>query len=184
MDSKKFTTEEMQAILQRAIERRSRLGEISYSDLSATAQELGIDEKELELAIREHLSGGGIEEARKQWLRNRKKKFYEHLRTYIIINSFLAGLNFFIGGGLWFIYPLLGWGIGLTFDAMSTFWPDENHVERGAQRLLRKQQSPKKHEFSINSGEIKAKSGKYSIDISSGKIIISNGDKHIEINGK
>ncbi len=183
MDSKKFTNEEMQAILQRAIERRSRDGEISYSDLSATASELGIDEQDLEQAIREHFDGGGIEEARKQWLKNRKKKFYEHLRTYLVINGFLTASSLW-SGKTWFIFPLLGWGIGLVFDAMSTFWPDEEKVERGAQRLMRKQKGTKKSEWKENSGEIKAKSGKYSIDISSGKIIISNGDKHIEINGK
>lgn len=183
MNSKKFTNEEMQAILQRAIERRSRDGEISYSDLSATAQELGIDEHDLEHAIREHFEGGGIVEARKQWLNSKKKKFYEHLRTYVVINGFLAALSLW-SDKTWFIFPLLGWGIGLAFDAMSTFWPDEEKVERGAQRLLRKQKTTKKSEWKASPGEIKAKSGKYSIDISSGKIIISNGDKHIEINGK
>jgi len=183
MNSKKFTNDEMQAILKRAIERRAQSGEISYSDLQATANELGIDEKELEDAIREHFDGGGIDEARKIWLNNRKKKFFQHLRTYLIINGFLAGLSL-LGGGNWFIYPLLGWGIGLAFDAASTFWPDEKQIERGANRILRKQKSTTKTNFNIGKGEIKAKSGKYSIDISSGKIIISNGDKHIEINGK
>lgn len=184
MDKKQFTNEEMQAILQKAINRKSRSGEISYSDLSETAKELGIDEQELELAIKEHYEGGGIESARLEWMRIRKKKFYDHVLSYVIINSFLTALNIMTGGGNWFVYPLLGWGIGLAFDTASTFWPDEKLVERGAERILRKRKSSRKSSFNISSGEIKAKSGKYSIDISSGKIIISNGDKHFEINGK
>ncbi|MBI3260627.1 MAG: 2TM domain-containing protein [Ignavibacteriae bacterium] len=183
MNSKKFTNEEMQAILQRAMERRSHAGEISYSDLSSTAQELGIDEHDLEQAIQDHLDGGGIVEARKQWIRSKRKKFYEHLGTYLIVNTFLAGMSL-LSGGYWFIFPLFGWGIAIALDAMGAFFPDEEKIERGAERLLRKQKTSKKLESELKNSNVKAKSGKYSINISNGKIIITNGDKHFEINGK
>ncbi len=183
MNSQKFTNDEMQAILKRAMERKSHSGEISYSDLSSTAQELGIDEHDLEQAIREHFDGDGIVEARRQWIRNKRKKFYEHLGTYLIVNTFLAGMSL-LGGSMWFVFPLLGWGIGVALDAMGAFFPDDEKVERGAEKLLRKQKTSKKLESEFSNSNTKYKSKKYSIDISNGKIIITNGDKHIEINGK
>lgn len=183
MNSQKFTNDEMQAILKRAMERRSHSGEISYSDLSATAKELGIDEQDLDQAVREHFDGDGIVEARRQWLRNKRKKFYEHLATYIIVNAFLAGMSL-LSGDMWFVYPLLGWGIGVAFDAMSAFFPDDEKVQRGAEKLLRKQQAARKLEPEFENSNTKFKPKKHSIDISNGKIIITNGDKHIEINGK
>ncbi len=50
------------------------------------------------------------------------KEFYSHLFTYILVNSILITLNLFNSkGGYWFIYPLLGWGIGLFSHAANTF---------------------------------------------------------------
>ena len=43
-----------------------------------------------------------------------KKKFYKHLSSFITVNIFLFLLNIFTSPGhFWFIYPLLGWGMGL-----------------------------------------------------------------------
>ncbi|MBA5793692.1 2TM domain-containing protein [Flavobacterium sp. xlx-214] len=50
------------------------------------------------------------------------KGFYIHLITYICVNSFFIIINLLKpNDGYWFIFPLLGWGIGLFADAAGTF---------------------------------------------------------------
>lgn len=49
------------------------------------------------------------------------KGFYAHLAIYIAVNTGLLLINLVSGGGLWFSWPLLGWGIGLMAHALSVF---------------------------------------------------------------
>ncbi len=50
------------------------------------------------------------------------KEFYIHLIIYICVNSFLIIVNLLnSSSGYWFIFPLLGWGIGLLSHAAGTF---------------------------------------------------------------
>jgi hypothetical protein len=55
----------------------------------------------------------------------RKKKrlnFYRNLIAFVIINTALIIINLLTSPGhLWFYWPMLGWGIGLAFQAFSTF---------------------------------------------------------------
>ena len=50
------------------------------------------------------------------------KGFYGNLTSYIIVNTGLMILNLMTSPQhLWFIYPLLGWGIGIALHAMKVF---------------------------------------------------------------
>lgn|SRR5690606_34546806 len=50
------------------------------------------------------------------------KEFYIHLIVYICVNSFFIIINLLNKkDGYWFIFPLLGWGIGLFSHAAGTF---------------------------------------------------------------
>ena len=50
------------------------------------------------------------------------KDFYQHFMVYVAVNSFLIILNMVTSTDhWWFIYPLLGWGIGLAAHAIATF---------------------------------------------------------------
>lgn len=50
------------------------------------------------------------------------KGFYFHLITYILINAVLIVINLLTSPEyLWFIWPLIGWGIGLVIHAFSVF---------------------------------------------------------------
>ena len=50
------------------------------------------------------------------------KGFYGNLTSYIIVNTGLMILNLVTSPKqLWFIYPLLGWGIGVAIHAMKVF---------------------------------------------------------------
>jgi hypothetical protein len=51
-----------------------------------------------------------------------EKGFYVHLVTYVVVISGLFVINALTGSGRWwFVWPAIGWGIGLTIHALSTF---------------------------------------------------------------
>jgi uncharacterized membrane protein len=48
--------------------------------------------------------------------------FYIHLAAYLAVNAALVGVNLLTTPGrLWFLWPLLGWGIGLLAHALAAF---------------------------------------------------------------
>lgn len=50
------------------------------------------------------------------------RSFYHHALIYLVVNSLLAAVNLLTDPGrIWFVYPLLGWGIGLAIHALNTF---------------------------------------------------------------
>jgi hypothetical protein len=50
------------------------------------------------------------------------KGFYIHLTVYVVVNLILFSINMITSpGSLWFFWPLMGWGIGFAFHALSVF---------------------------------------------------------------
>jgi len=50
------------------------------------------------------------------------KEFYIHLIVYICVNSFFIIITLLNNdGNYWFLFPLIGWGIGLFSHAAGTF---------------------------------------------------------------
>ena len=48
--------------------------------------------------------------------------FYVHLVVYIVVNAVLVIVNMSTSTEyLWFKWPLMGWGIGVCFHALSVF---------------------------------------------------------------
>ena len=44
-----------------------------------------------------------------------KRDFRIHLVAYVLVNAMLIAINFIYSPDvIWFFYPLLGWGIGIT----------------------------------------------------------------------
>jgi len=69
------------------------------------------------------------------------KEFYANLASYVGVNTFLIFLNYYTGWGhKWFIYPLIGWGIGLLFHYFEAFghYPflGRNWEEKKIQELM------------------------------------------------
>ncbi len=51
-----------------------------------------------------------------------KYGFYIHLSFYSAVNLLLIVINLSnLSEGVWFIYPLMGWGIGLFIHGLSAF---------------------------------------------------------------
>jgi hypothetical protein len=76
-----------------------------------------------------------------------KMGFYIHLCIYIGINLILFFINretSGLEGYHWFIWPLLGWGIGLFFHFMGVFVFSEGIKEHMIQRELERLKRKKK----------------------------------------
>lgn len=75
------------------------------------------------------------------------KAFFEHLGSYLIVNTTLFSIDWLSGGGWWFHWPLLGWGVGLAFHGMSVFVksPINRYVARVERRELRRIIREQKH---------------------------------------
>jgi len=75
-----------------------------------------------------------------------KKDFYTHVAVYIVINIILVII--WAASGVdypWFIWPLGGWGIGLSFHFLNVFvfqgdsdW-EKREIEKEAEKLRRKE---------------------------------------------
>ena len=69
------------------------------------------------------------------------KEFYQHLVSYVVVNAFLVVVNLLTSPGYkWFVWPLLGWGIGVALHAAGVFgrtwfWGDE-WQERKVKELM------------------------------------------------
>ncbi len=51
-----------------------------------------------------------------------EKGFYVHLVTYVVVITGLFIINLLTGPGRWwFVWPAIGWGIGIAVHALSTF---------------------------------------------------------------
>jgi hypothetical protein len=50
------------------------------------------------------------------------KGLYIHLIVYGVVNLILFSINMITSpGNLWFLWPLMGWGIGVAFHVLSVF---------------------------------------------------------------
>jgi len=74
-----------------------------------------------------------------------KKKFHKHLATYIIFSCFFFFLNMISGNGhMWFIYPVLGWGIGIASEYYKVYVSpdlDEQAIQKEIHKLEQRNRS-------------------------------------------
>ncbi len=76
------------------------------------------------------------------------KGFYSHFATWLVFSAFFFILNITTSrGDIWFIYPSLGWGIGVIMHALAVFglpmlgkdW-EERLMEREMDRINREEE--------------------------------------------
>ncbi len=74
-----------------------------------------------------------------------KAEFRQNLTSYVVVNGFLVAIWAMTGRGyFWPIWPILGWGVGIVFHALSLRWdeggPTVAQVEAQAERLRARDQ--------------------------------------------
>lgn len=136
----KYSNDDMERILQRALSKRAISGSVSHDQLIEVARELGLSEQELEQAIDEELRYGALEEAREDVIEKRRQAWRDHLSWYLGVNAVMIVLNTVQTGGrfTWAFGTLFGWGIGMAIDTYMTFFPNEKKLDKAARKLLRK----------------------------------------------
>ncbi|WP_262150288.1 2TM domain-containing protein [Chryseobacterium foetidum] len=72
------------------------------------------------------------------------KSFYANLISYCIVIPFLIFVNLFTSREyLWFLWPMLGWGVGLASHAFQVFGIGNDWQERKIQEIMNKQKDGK-----------------------------------------
>ncbi len=66
-------------------------------------------------------------------LSRRWRSFIKHLGSYVVIIAMLAVINAASGGDIWFIWPALGWGVGLAFHLLSAVLGTDRSEESAAE---------------------------------------------------
>jgi hypothetical protein len=135
-----YTREEVQAILSRALEGAHSQGDaLSHDDLLAIARELGLPESAIDAAAVDIDLELAVKRAVEERVLARRRGFMSHLFSYLLVNAFLFAINFLAGGPWWFVWPLLGWGLGLAFHARGALLPDRPAIAAKARKRIAKE---------------------------------------------
>lgn len=148
--NRRYSEDEVTRIIRHALSRSGPKDTISHDELVDIARASGISEGKLEGAIEHMETTAHFEDAKVEWLRQHRASFYGHLTSYCIVNGFLLFVNLWTSRGyLWVIWPLMGWGIGLAFHFVDTFFVSEARLEREAHKLLKRKRrrAAKKREW-------------------------------------
>ncbi len=74
----------------------------------------------------------------------KKMGFMIHAGIYVVVNAGLIALNLTRSPDhYWFIWPLLGWGIGIVFHAIKVFGPASS--TRVKEKMIKKEQARLNH---------------------------------------
>jgi hypothetical protein len=146
-DKQRYSSDDVQAILGRALERQRAHGEaeLSYEELLSIGRDIGLSEAAIEAAAREHEREGAVDAELERRLRKERQGFVSHAATFLIVNAFLVILNLVTGGPMWSFWPLFGWGLGLAFHLLAVAMPDRDKLrERARVSLERRRRDEEK----------------------------------------
>lgn len=75
-----------------------------------------------------------------------KRGFSVHLVVYVLVNAMLIAINLIDNPeGIWFFYPLLGWGIGITAHYLRAVrWIESELNKKEAEAEYRARESKRK----------------------------------------
>lgn len=65
------------------------------------------------------------------------RDFYMHLLSYLAINIGLFAIDMLTGGGTWFFWPLIGWGVVVLLHGMTVLLGGSLFIERWEERKVR-----------------------------------------------
>jgi hypothetical protein len=97
------------------------------------------------LSVKPNVVSAPVEDKDKAYERARKrvremKSFYGNLISYCIIIPFLMIINLITNpDNIWFVFPMLGWGIGLAAHGMSAFAIGKRWEEKKIREILEKE---------------------------------------------
>lgn len=117
-----YSKEDIQQILALAMNQEWEEEDFSQDQLGEMAAELGISHPKLEQAEQQWFKQKHEQKARHAFITYRVQKFQKNLFFYFVINIFLVIIDLIINSSLeWSYWPILGWGVGLVFEARKTY---------------------------------------------------------------
>jgi hypothetical protein len=76
------------------------------------------------------------------------KDFYSNLVSYCVVIPLLAFINYQTSWQFkWFVFPMIGWGLGVALQAFSVFGYGRSWEERKISELMEKQQNSNQHKW-------------------------------------
>ncbi|MCI9844770.1 2TM domain-containing protein [Flavobacterium pectinovorum] len=74
------------------------------------------------------------------------REFYEHLTVFVLVNPIVIAVNLMTSPGyLWFVWCLMGWGVGVVLHGLKAFeympFFDKKWEERKIQEILEKEKN-------------------------------------------
>ncbi|MEP0068174.1 2TM domain-containing protein [Pyruvatibacter sp.] len=141
------TLAEVSGLSVRTIQRLERGDKASLETLTALAAVFEVDVPTLSTEAPMYTPNELSKEERRaiRYVRD-LKAFYSHAATYAVVIFGLFVINLFTGITTpWFIWPMLGWGVGVAahglsvFEVMSLFSPDweKREIEKRLERTRR-----------------------------------------------
>lgn len=137
MPEQRYSREDVDSILGRALERERSADDLDRDQLIAVAREIGVSAESIDRAIEEVV----VERQKREELallrRQAWRGFVGHLIPYLCVNALLVVLNVLTTRFPWALFPMLGWGIGLMSHLLAVAMPNP---ERLARRLRRERE--------------------------------------------
>lgn len=138
---KLYSEDEVREILNRAAGMQLQGRDFSRDHLVEMASELGISSEQVVAAERAWLAEQRDDEEWKRFLSHRRQSFRQQVISYVLTIGFLAAINLFTSPDFfWFVFPALGWGLGLAFGASSLMQTEGEEVEKEYDKWLLKQE--------------------------------------------
>ncbi len=136
MAERTYTDEQVREIMRRAVERGTHTGGLGRDDLIAAARDVGIAPEAVDAAIAEVETEGELGEELVQLRRERQRNLASNVSTWAIVNAGLFGVDWATGGGWWFHFPLICWGIPLLLSLKGHIFANEASDRRAAERRV------------------------------------------------
>jgi hypothetical protein len=145
MSDGRYTQEQVNAILKRALQRKE-IGDLSddlsHRELLETAKEVGIDPRDVEQAIAEERRAAELRADAAEWKAERAARLRAMATTWAAINALCTVINFVLGPPWWFLWVLIPWGTILLLSALRTRnGPSPHELTQRRERRLRKQRN-------------------------------------------
>ena len=123
--SKRYSNEDVQEILREATIRQKD-PDISPEQLVEIASEVGISAQTLQKAEQAWLERQKVSQKQAK----RRREFIRfHLIPYLVVSVFLVLLNLATTPrDFWSIYPILGWGLGVTIEGSCLYSKDKQNI--------------------------------------------------------
>ena len=148
MADRRYTREEVDAILGRALREQHDEGGMTHEELVSAAKEIGVSADQIERAAKHVGTERELDQRVAKYMRARWRAFGTHFASYVLVMAFLALANWMTTSYPWIVWPAAGWGLGLAFHLVGLLSGDPEKIER----KVRKRERRRIREFDTQAG--------------------------------